>query len=78
MNMKKVVCDKCDNTVYITQSEAQTGWIFQEPGWAFVECMNLCPQCHAKWLRNRKIQDEQFSKCPIPTDKEGGDIYGNE
>ena len=57
MDEREVTCSKCENSTTIVRDSVQSGWIFQEPGWALVNYSYFCPQCNEDRLRKLKINN---------------------
>ena len=54
MDEREVVCSKCENTTIIISDSVQSGWLFQEPGWALINYEYYCPRCNKRLQRNIK------------------------
>ena len=52
MDEREVTCSKCENSTTIIRDSIQSGWIFQEPGWALVNHAYYCPRCNRRLKRN--------------------------
>lgn len=52
MDEREVACSKCENSTIIIRDSIQSGWIFQEPGWALVNYAYYCPRCNRRLKRN--------------------------
>ena len=55
MDEREVTCSKCENSTTIVRDSVQSGWIFQESGWALVNYTYFCPRCNEDRLRNLEI-----------------------
>ena len=71
MDEREVVCSRCENSTTIVRDSVQSGWIFQEPGWALVNHACYCPRCNVRLVRNNREINKKMAMYPKLKEDEG-------